>query len=82
VDLLSVKLLLHQLAETPEAVSIQELDEAITWLLAREKRRPEFAGAARQMEKLRQHLCAGEFRQARNRARLAIGFFAWRVRGI
>ena len=74
MEFLSVKILLKDIARTPEAVSISELDDAITWLLVNEKRYPGFAGAVRQMDKLRRHLLAGEFRQARNCARLAFDF--------
>ena len=74
VEFLSVKFLLNRIAEAPEAIDIAELDDAITWILARQKQYPGFAGAARQMEKLRRHLLAGQLRQARTRARLAIDF--------
>ena len=74
MEFLSVKILLKDMARAPEAVSISELDDAITWLLVNEKRYPGFAGAVRQMNKLRQHLLAGEFRQVRSCARLAFDF--------
>lgn len=74
VDFLSIKKLLHWAVQSPESVSIEELDEVITWLLTIERRHSRFAEAARQINRLRGHLLAGEFKQAKSAARRAIDF--------
>jgi hypothetical protein len=74
VEFLSIKILLNEAVNSPETVDIEQLDEVITWLLARAKTYPWFEEAARQMDMLRRHVPSRELRQAKGAARRALDF--------